>query len=321
MGKPLTGKRKRGHVLRRQKALEPKVHELEKKCLLVRGSKVGPYGLELLRDLRRLRGADNTTLFSRKNDVLPFEDETRMEFLCGKNDCGVFALATHSKKRPNNVVLGRIYDNQTLDMVEIGVTGYQSFEEVLKRTKLAKAIGSQTAIIFQGDEFDKNEDMQTLRSILLDIFRERQVQQVDLTTIDHIVCCSAVDGKVYVRNYVVAYAPDGKKNQSKDGSAEPAKRVGVVDVMGQKIPNVQLIDMGPNFNFVLRRTRLPSTQLAKLALRQPKVSRGPKKVKNVTHDALEGKVGRVHMKRQDTNKLVTRSRFKKALSRGGQKDE
>lgn len=315
MGKPLVGKRERGHVIRRRKDREAKVEEREKKCLLVRGNKVGPFGLELLRDLRRLRGADNTTLFSRKNDVLPFEDETRMEFLCDKNDCGIFAVATHSKKRPNNIVLGRIYDNQTLDMVEIGVTGYESFEDVLKRTKLAKAVGSQSAVMFLGDDFDKNQDMQTVRSMLLDLFRERQVDQVDLTTLDHIVCCSAVDNKVYIRNYVVAFAPDASKSSNENTNKDEPKRVGVVDVLGQRIPNLQLIDMGPNFNFVVRRTRLPSPQLEKLAVRQAKSTRGFKKVKNVTHDALEGKIGRVHMKKQDTNKLVTRSRFKKALKR------
>ena len=39
------------------------------------------------------------------------------------------------------------------------------------------------------------------------------------------------------------------------------------------------------------------------------------KQKNVRTDVVEGKVGRLHMHKQDTSKLVTRSRFRKALKR------
>ena len=59
----------------------------------------------------------------------------------------------------------------------------------------------------------------------------------------------------------------------------------------------------------------------RLATRQAKSSDGlAKKVKNVSHDSLQGKMGRIHMKRQDLDKLVSRSRFKKALRRPGSDD-
>ena len=59
----------------------------------------------------------------RHNAVHPFEDATPMEFLSQKNDASLFAFGTHSKKRPHNLVFGRLFDNHILDMVETGVAG------------------------------------------------------------------------------------------------------------------------------------------------------------------------------------------------------
>src|SRR3546814_6517942 len=37
----------------------------------------------------------------------PFDNEQGLEFLCQKNDCSLFGMVSHSKKRPNNLVLVR----------------------------------------------------------------------------------------------------------------------------------------------------------------------------------------------------------------------
>ncbi len=44
-------------------------------------------------------------LMTRKNDIRPFEDATSIEFLTERNDCGAFALVSHNKKRPHNLVM------------------------------------------------------------------------------------------------------------------------------------------------------------------------------------------------------------------------
>ena len=41
----------------------------------------------------------------RKNEILPFEDCKSIEFLAEKNDCSLFAFASHTKKRPHNLIL------------------------------------------------------------------------------------------------------------------------------------------------------------------------------------------------------------------------
>ncbi len=45
-------------------------------------------------------------MFNKHNDCRPFEDETSLEFFSVKNDAALFAYGSHSKKRPNNLVIG-----------------------------------------------------------------------------------------------------------------------------------------------------------------------------------------------------------------------
>jgi ribosome production factor 2 len=63
----------------------------------------------------------DSVLFQRNNDLHPFESQTSLEFLGRSNDCSLFTLGSHSKKRPHNVVMGRFFDFQTLDMFEFGI--------------------------------------------------------------------------------------------------------------------------------------------------------------------------------------------------------
>lgn len=51
--------------------------------------------------------------FSRSNpDMRPFEagGEGALELHCGRQNCSLFALGSHQKKRPHNLVLGRLFD-------------------------------------------------------------------------------------------------------------------------------------------------------------------------------------------------------------------
>lgn len=67
-------------------------------------------------------------MLSKKNDIRPFENVNSLEFLSQKNDCSLFMIGSHSKKRPNNFVLGRLFNYQILDMVEFGVLNYEAMD-------------------------------------------------------------------------------------------------------------------------------------------------------------------------------------------------
>ena len=69
--------------------------------------------------------------FSRHNaEVRPFEvgGEAPLELHCGRQNCSLFALGSHQKKRPHNLLLGRLYDFRLYDMVEFGVVRYKAIQ-------------------------------------------------------------------------------------------------------------------------------------------------------------------------------------------------
>ena len=51
---------------------------------------------------------------SGRNASTPFDNESSIEFLCSKNDCGLFTFGSHSKKRPHNIVMVRVQCPQPL---------------------------------------------------------------------------------------------------------------------------------------------------------------------------------------------------------------
>ena len=69
--------------------------------------------------------------FTRKNDdLLPFEagGEAKLEHFASKTDCGQFVLASHTKKRPHNLILGRFFDHRLYDLLELGVVNYRAIK-------------------------------------------------------------------------------------------------------------------------------------------------------------------------------------------------
>jgi len=286
-------KRKRGHVIRTLKAREPKLIEDSKKALFISGQKTSQRVCDALLDLRMLKTPDAKFL-GKRNPLYAFEDETSVEFLCQKNDCSLFMLGTHNKKRPHNLIIGRMFGHpefHLLDMMELGIEEYEGL--VVAGSQKKKAPGSKPAFIFQGNEWTDDNNFVKLRSLFLDFFKGQEVDQICLAGLDHVIVCTAAQGKCHFRVHSI----DFKKS-------------------GTKIPKVELNFMGPAMTLNFRRTKFASEDLYKLACRRPKELKVKKK-KNVSRNVLGDKLGRVHMERQDFEKMQVRR--VKALRDGGNK--
>ena len=96
-----TGRSKRALALR-----EPKLVEGDRALLALRGPKASPRGVAAMQFFAGLKKGD-ARMLTRKNDIRPFEDASSLEFLAQVNNCSAFALASQTKKRPDNVVLVR----------------------------------------------------------------------------------------------------------------------------------------------------------------------------------------------------------------------
>ncbi|KAM4770812.1 ribosome production factor 2 homolog [Rhinophrynus dorsalis] len=257
---------------------EPKLNENVKNAMLIKGGNANNTVTHALKDIYALK-KPYCVLYKKKNMTRPFEDQTSLEFFAKKSDCSLFVFGSHNKKRPNNLIFGRLFDYHVLDMIELGVDKYVSLNDV-KTSKCPE--GTKPLLIFAGDAFELSEDYRRLKSILIDFFRGPTVSGVRLAGLEHVLHFTAIDGKVLMRSYKVLL----KKS-------------------GCRTPRIELEEMGPSFDFAVRRTHLASDDLYKLSLKQPKALQVKKK-KNISHDTFGTKYGRIHMQKQDLGKLQTR---------------
>ncbi|XP_062406618.1 ribosome production factor 2 homolog isoform X2 [Sardina pilchardus] len=246
--------------------------------MIMKGGNATETVTQALKDIYALK-KPNAVMYKKKNIMRPFEDSTSLEFFSKKSDCSLFLFGSHNKKRPNNLVFGRLFDYHVLDMIELGVEKFTPLKDI-KVSKCPE--GTKPLLVFAGEAFDIDNEHKRLKSVLIDFFRGPAVSSVRLAGLEHVLHFTALEGKIYLRSYKVLL----KKS-------------------GCRTPRIELEEIGPSFDFVLRRTHLASDDLYKTAHRQPKALK-PKKKKNISHDAFGTKYGRLHMQKQDLGKLQTR---------------
>lgn len=232
--------------------------------------------------------------FSKKNAIHPFEDASSLEFFSGKNDASLFVTGLHSKKRPHNLVLSRMFDGRVLDQLEVGV---DAFAPMASFDSPKASLGTKPLMVFHGDVFDTHPSFQQLKSYLLDLYQGHHQTGIPLMNLEHVISVTAGpfhgDDKplppVHVRVYTVKMLSSGSR-----------------------IPRVQLTEMGPNMDLSVRRVAEPDADMMKMALRRPKISKKDqtsglgKKRKNIETDDMGDKVGRIHLGKQDLGKLQSR---------------
>ena len=265
---------------------EPKAVENTKTALFVRGTNCSDRVMKCMKGKSVIRtvvlvilpSADLSSMkkphsvsYNQKNEIRPFEDVTKLEFFCKKNDSSLFMLGNHNKKRPHNIILGRMFDYHLLDMFELGLENFSSLQE-FKNSKVAS--GSKSGLLFAGEPFAdrSNEEFQRLKSLLIDFFRGPEVDNVRLAGIEHVLQFTALERKVLVRSYKIKLSKSSTK-----------------------YPRVELEEIGPSLDLVVRRNQMASEDLFKTACKQVKNVRGVKKVKNKSEDVFGNKLGRIHI--------------------------
>ena len=101
------------------KKFESQVDEPRRGTMFIKGSKSSHVISTIFQIFYKVMQRGSVML-KKTNDVLPFEDTAKLEFLCNKNLCPLFFFGNNTKKRPNNLILGRMYEQKKLDMFELG---------------------------------------------------------------------------------------------------------------------------------------------------------------------------------------------------------
>lgn len=273
-------KPKNQRVKRALEKREPKIFENDKTAIFVRGGHTSEVVTQFLSELSLLKKPLSVMYRRKRKDTIrPFEEESEIEALAQKTDSSLFMFGSHSKKRPNNIVLGRLFDAHVLDMFEFGIQKFKSLQE-FRNAK--PTLGSKPCLVFSGDAFDGDAEYKRLKNCLIDFLRGPKVEQLRLQGVEHVYHITALEGKIYFRSYRIQL----KKS-------------------GSRVPRVELEEVGPAADLVLRRTKIASDDLYRRAKKRPDAAK-PKKKKNISHDAFGTQLGRIHMQKMDLSKLQTR---------------
>lgn len=298
----------------------PKIIETPKSSLLLCGHATSNIGKALLNDLHLLKKPLCRKL-QRKNDLLPFEagGETHLENLCRLNDCSLFALTNHSKKRPDNLIVGRTFGFRILDMFEFGVEHFKPMALFKRPARITP--GSSPLVIFRGVDWPD-----ILQSTLLDWFRlPHDVKALNVSGIEHVIVLnlkslssepfSTTTGKsknptrIEFTHYSIATRKKTRKASKDDSTNEDDANKNDANAEQSETEtklggNVQLTEVGPSFDLVLRRAQTAPDAMRADAMRRSRDPAAPKKKKNVSRDEIGDKMGRVHVGRQDLSNLA-----------------
>jgi ribosome production factor 2 len=289
------GKAPKARVTRYLNKTQSLLKENTKAVLLLKGIKCSNDMNIVLKDLRAMK-APNAKLLSKNNVIQTFDDEGQqsLEFLMTKNDCSMFALASHNKKRPNNLCIGRTFDRRMLDIVELGVERYKSLLDYKGNPK--KRIESKPLMLFVGDGWHLNAELKRLQNLLIDLHRGDVVDKLVLSGLDHLMVFTTAynnvddnEGNPNIKKKMMihqrTYYCKLKKNPS-----------------GGRTPMPFLTPSGPDMDFTIRRTQFATPDVWNMAIKQPTANKA-KKVKNRTTNVFGETIGRLHLEKQEIDKM------------------
>lgn len=229
--------------------------------------------------------------FTKKNAIHPFEDAASLEFFSEKNDASILVFGSSSKKRPHAITLVRTFAYKVLDMLELYLDP-DSFRRLNQFKNKKCAVGLKPMLLFAGTPFENpvSDEYTMVKSFFTDFFKGEPADKVDVEGLQYIVSISArdsVDGEeskpsVHLRIYLIR-----------------TKR------SGQKLPRVEVEEMGPRMDFRIGRVKEADEDTMKEALKRAKTSQERPK-KNISTDIVGDKIGRIHLGKQDLKELQTR---------------
>ncbi|KAF4989868.1 hypothetical protein FGRMN_8846 [Fusarium graminum] len=269
---------------------EPKAIENPKTCLFLRGTTCSQIIQDALNDLHQMR-QPLAKKFTKKNPIHPFDDATSLEFFSEKNDASLLVFGSSQKKRPHTLTFVRTFGFKVLDMLELYLDP-ESFRTIAQFKTKKFAIGQRPMLLFAGTAFESpvSNEFTLAKSMLMDFFKGEPSDKIDVEGLQYIISISA-------------------EESTGDGDVKPALHLRVYTIStkksGQRLPRVEVEEIGPRMDFRVGRVREPDESMLKEAMKKPRgLEERPKK--NITTDSMGDKIGRVHLGKQDLSELQLR---------------
>ena len=204
----------------------------------------------------------------------------------------MLVFGSSSKKRPHAITFVRTFAYKVLDMLELYLDP-QSFRRLSQFKNKKCAVGLKPMLLFAGTPFENpvSDEYTLVKNFFTDFFKGELADKVDVEGLQYIVSISVrdtVDGEetkpiLHLRVYLIR-----------------TKR------SGQKLPRVEVEEMGPRMDFRIGRVQEADESMMKEALRKARTSAERPK-KNISTDIMGDKMGRIHLGKQDLKELNMRN--------------
>jgi ribosome production factor 2 len=151
---------------------------------------------------------------------------------------------------------------------------------------------------FSSELFDSHPRYIQLKAVLMDMFNGQVIDSICLSGLEHVVSVT-----------IAPTPPDLNSASTSLPRVHVRTHMFKMFSSGVKTPRAELEPMGPHFDFVLRRNREADEDMIKAALKKPKIAKKDlesglgKKRKNLEVDEMGDLRGRVHVGRQNLDKL------------------
>lgn len=161
--------------------------------------------------------------------------------------------------------------------------------------RLQIGVEMKPMILFAGSMWDDSSASEqghtyaAIKSLFLDIFSGEEISTIDVEGLQYLLVVAA--GEPEAGQSPVIHLRWYKVRTRKSG---------------QKVPRVELDEIGPKFDFRVGRLREAEASVMKEALKRGRRPDEARTKKNIETDLVGDKIGRVHLGRQDLGMLQTR---------------
>jgi ribosome production factor 2 len=175
-----------------------RVVKAERISLFLRGSSTSNEITQVLKDLHDIKKPASRYL-PRRLDKNPSQSVDFIETICKQNGASMFGFGSSTKRRRNNLLLGRLYNGKVLD----------SFEFQARSIKSSKKIGadvstdSRPCFVFLGECWTNDNTLNEFKNYLIDCLGVRHDKHVSLQALSRVIVCSAFNStRVEIRHFV-----------------------------------------------------------------------------------------------------------------------
>lgn len=228
------------------------IETLPKLSIVTKGNKSSPVISSCLQALHKFRVPNSMLLSKKHENLFPFDNSEDAAKFFDSKDASLMIIGSNSKKRPNNLIFGRLFDGNFLDLAEFKLDNYSE-----KPPQKPLYPGLHPLMLFQGEAFETDPVLSRLKNLFIDYFGGKPLGKLDVKGI-----CTLISLTV--------------------------TQEGLIDFRCYHLPEMQ--EFGPKFTLELRRNRIAEEKLFKVSCKDPILKKKKKNIETNVMKEKRGRV-------------------------------